>query len=220
MEAARAPSDAPSTLPPNALEPLERWQRPDVAPQNAVGGQLPAWLPRSWQDLQDWLESIKNEVMERERQASRLSMARRGEDDVATDEAINALRATSPMLKTIYFAIVRILDTTMPANAPPGAATQPGIAQEQSPLAALIAWHASDPQAFAVECYGEPDGSTDHKLTVDDVYRRALGLAQILLEQREDKQDSVVGLNMELESELYVAFFACWMSGRYAYYCS
>jgi acyl-CoA synthetase (AMP-forming)/AMP-acid ligase II len=84
---------------------------------------------------------------------------------------------------------------------------------EQSPLAAFLEWDAAEPNAIAVECCAEHDGQ-ERKLTVHDVYCRAARLAKTLLDQAGSKQDDVVGLQIELESELYVAFFACWMAGR------
>jgi acyl-CoA synthetase (AMP-forming)/AMP-acid ligase II len=84
---------------------------------------------------------------------------------------------------------------------------------EQSPLGAFLEWHAKEPNAIAVESYGEHDGQ-QVKLTVDDIYRRAVRLAQALLEEPGSKKDDIIGIQIELESELYVAFFACWMAGR------
>jgi hypothetical protein len=60
---------------------------------------------------------------------------------------------------------------------------------EQSPLAAFLEWHAAEPDAVAIESLGEHDGAGA-------------------------KQDDVVGIQVELESELYVAFMACWMAGK------
>jgi acyl-CoA synthetase (AMP-forming)/AMP-acid ligase II len=83
----------------------------------------------------------------------------------------------------------------------------------QSPLAAFLAWHAAEPDGVAIESYGEHDG-TARTLTVGDVYARAVRIAQALLAVPGAQQDDVVGIQVELESELYVAFIACWMAGR------
>jgi acyl-CoA synthetase (AMP-forming)/AMP-acid ligase II len=85
---------------------------------------------------------------------------------------------------------------------------------EQSPLAAFLQWYRDEPDAIAVECLAGPH----RRVTVREVYARAARLANSLLKVEGSKQDDVVGIQIELEPELYIAFFACWMAGRSVLY--
>lgn len=83
----------------------------------------------------------------------------------------------------------------------------------KSPLEAFLEWHDESPEDVAVECLAEHDGRPS-SLSVDQVYTRAARLASVLLHQPLSESNDVVGIFLELESELYIAFIACWMAQR------
>lgn len=79
-----------------------------------------------------------------------------------------------------------------------------------SPIEAFLGWHQEAPGDTLIE-YLDAEGQIA-TLTVDRVYQKACALAASLVEH--GKQDDVVGINLQLEPDLVVCFYACWLAGR------
>jgi len=80
-----------------------------------------------------------------------------------------------------------------------------------SPLDELLLWHDKQPDATILRFIDE-ETSTEHCLNLDQILLRARALACAITQH--GKQDDIIGLHLELEPNLYIAFYACWLAGR------